>query len=286
MTGFRRDGKYKDMAGHDINYIAVSGALAMLGRKGERPLPPANILGDFAGGGATLFQGLLLALLARERSGKGQVVEANMVDGSAYLVTFPRMLLKTPMWDRERGDNMLDSGSPWYDTYETKDGKFMAVGALEPQFFREFIKGLGLSGKGIEESRQDRNTWPELKSLFTTLFKEKTRAEWEKVYDGTDSCVTPVLDYRELEKDRGREGKQRPAVTLRETPALAVSKGSSSRDPSTGQGKGVKGESYFGTTLYPGQGADERLNHWLGWKRGKDFDVENGGFVMKGGSKL
>ena len=286
MTGFRRDGKYKDMAGHDINYIAVSGALAMLGRKGEKPLPPANILGDFAGGGATLFQGLLLALLARERSGKGQIVEANMVDGSAYLVTFPRMLLKTPMWDRERGDNMLDSGSPWYDTYETKDGKFMAVGALEPQFFREFIKGLGLAGKGIEESRQDRNTWPELKSLFTTLFKEKTRAEWEKVYDGTDACVTPVLDYRELEKDPGREGNQRPAVTLRETPALAVSKGSSSRDPSTGQGKGVKGESYFGTTLYPGQGADEMLNHWLGWKRGKDFDVENGGFVMKGGSKL
>jgi alpha-methylacyl-CoA racemase len=132
MTGFRRDGRYKDMAGHDINYIAVSGALAMLGRKGEKPLPPANILGDFAGGGATLFQGILLALLAREKTGKGQVVEANMVDGSSYLTTFPRMLLNTPMWNNPRGENVLDSGCPWYDTYETKDGKFMAVGALEP----------------------------------------------------------------------------------------------------------------------------------------------------------
>ncbi|TGO82548.1 hypothetical protein BPOR_0808g00040 [Botrytis porri] len=123
MTGFRRDGKYKDMAGHDINYIAVSGALSLLGRKNEKPLPPANILGDFAGGGATLFQGILLALLAREKSGKGQVVEANMVDGSAYLVTFPRLLMKTPMWNNPRGENTLDSGSPFYDTYETKDGK-------------------------------------------------------------------------------------------------------------------------------------------------------------------
>ena len=286
MTGFRRDGKYKDMAGHDINYIAVSGALAMLGRKGEKPLPPANILGDFAGGGATLFQGILLALLAREKSGKGQVVEANMVDGSAYLVTFPRMLTKTPMWSRPRGENTLDSGCPYYDTYETKDGKYMAVGALEPQFFAELVKGLGLAGKGIEETREDRNTWPELKKSFTTIFRSKTRSEWEKVFDKTDACCTPVLDYRELEKDPSREGDQRPAVTLRETPSLAVSKGDSSRDPSTGQGKGVKGESYFGTTLYPGQGGEETLDQWFGWKRGKDFDVQNGGLVGKQSSKL
>lgn len=286
MTGFRRDGKYKDMAGHDINYIAVSGALAMLGRKGEKPLPPANILGDFAGGGATLFQGILLALLAREKSGKGQVVEANMVDGSAYLVTFPRMLTKTPMWSRPRGENTLDSGCPYYDTYETKDGKYMAVGALEPQFFAELIRGLGLSGKGIEKTREDRNTWHELKDSFTRIFKSKTRSEWEKVFDKTDACCTPVLDYRELERDSSREGDQRPAVTLRETPSLAVSRGSSSRDPSTGQGEGVRGESYTGTTLYPGQGGEETLNQWLGWKRGKDFDVQNGGLVCKESSKL
>ena len=286
MTGFRRDGKYRDMAGHDINYIAVSGALAMLGRKHEKPLPPANILGDFAGGGATLFQGILLALLVRAKSGKGQVVEANMVDGSSYLVTFPRMLTKTPMWNRPRGENVLDSGCPWYDTYETKDGKYMAVGALEPQFFREFLRGLGLSGKGIEETRDDRSTWPELKTTFSKLFKQKTRAEWEKIYDQTDACCTPVLEYAELETEFGREGDQRPAVTLRDTPSLAVSKRPTSRDSSTGQGEGVDGESYVGSTLYPGQGGEETLANWLGWKRGKDFHVEHGGLVRRSSSKL
>lgn len=127
MTGFRRDGKYAQMAGHDINYIAVSGVLGMLGRKGERPYPPANILGDFAGGGATCFLGIVLALLQRERSGRGQVVEANMVDGSAYLASMPRFATKFPVWSGPRGTNLLDGGSPYYDTYETKDGGYMAV---------------------------------------------------------------------------------------------------------------------------------------------------------------
>ncbi|KAH8776039.1 CoA-transferase family III domain-containing protein [Hyaloscypha sp. PMI_1271] len=286
MTGFRRDGRYKDMAGHDINYIAVSGALAMLGRKGDKPLPPANILGDFAGGGATLFQGILLALLAREKSGKGQVVEANMVDGSAYLVTLPRMLMKTPMWDRPRGENTLDSGCPYYDTYETKDGQYMAVGALEPQFFAELIKGLGLADRGIEKTRNDRNTWPELKAAFTRLFLQKSRSEWEKVFDGTDACCTPVLDYRELETDPTREGDQRPAVTLRDTPGLALSEGPLSRDPATGQGPGIDGGSFSGVMLSPGEGGEDTLKEWLGWKRGKDFEVENGGLVRKPSSKL
>jgi alpha-methylacyl-CoA racemase len=286
MTGFRRDGRYKDMAGHDINYIAVSGALAMLGRKGDKPLPPANILGDFAGGGATLFQGILLALLAREKSGKGQVVEANMVDGSAYLVTLPRMLMKTPMWNRPRGENTLDSGCPYYDTYETKDGQYMAVGALEPQFFAELIKGLGLADRGIEKTRNDRNTWPELKAAFTRLFLQKSRSEWEKVFDGTDACCTPVLDYRELETDPTREGDQRPAVTLRDTPGLALSEGPLSRDPATGQGPGIDGGSFSGVMLSPGEGGEDTLKEWLGWKRGKDFEVENGGLVRKPSSKL
>ncbi|KAF8860326.1 CoA-transferase family III [Acephala macrosclerotiorum] len=286
MTGFRRDGRYKDMAGHDINYIAVSGALSLLGRKGENPLPPANILGDFAGGGATLFQGILLALLAREKSGHGQVVEANMVDGSAYLATFPRLLLKTPMWNQPRGQNVLDGGCPWYDTYETKDGKYMAIGALEPQFFAELLRGLGLSGQGIEKTREDRGTWPKLKQTFTELFKAKSRSEWETVFDGTDACCTPILDYSELQKDGKREGDQRPAVTLRDTPSLAISSAVSDRDSATGQGPGVKGEGYAGAILIPGQGGEETLGQWLGWKRGKDFDVENGGLVRKPSSRL
>jgi alpha-methylacyl-CoA racemase len=127
LTGFRRDGKYKDMAGHDINYIAVSGVLGMLGRAGELPYAPGNIVGDFAGGGLTAVLGILLALAARERSGRGQVVEANMVDGSAYLATFPRLSTKGFLWSQERGKNLLDGGCPWYDTYETKDQKYMAV---------------------------------------------------------------------------------------------------------------------------------------------------------------
>jgi len=140
MTGFRRDGKYKDMAGHDINYIAVSGVLSMLGRAGERPHAPGNIIGDFAGGGAVCFQGILLALLSRANTGRGQVVEANMVDGSAYLAAMPRLNLETPLWSDARGKNMLDGGSPCYDTYETKDeGKYFSVGALEPQFYAALI---------------------------------------------------------------------------------------------------------------------------------------------------
>ena len=127
MTGFRRDGKYSAMAGHDINYVAVSGLLSMLGRRGEKPYPPANILGDFGGGGLVCFLGIVMALLQRANTGIGQVVEANMVDGVAYLGTFARLLTAMPMWDRERGDNILDGGCPYYDTYETKDGGYMAV---------------------------------------------------------------------------------------------------------------------------------------------------------------
>ncbi|QSZ34124.1 hypothetical protein DSL72_005712 [Monilinia vaccinii-corymbosi] len=285
LTGFRRDGKYKDMAGHDINYVSVSGALSILGRKNEKPLPPSNMLGDFAGGGASLFQGILLALLVREKSGKGQVVEANMVDGIAYISTCPRLLLKTSLWNRPRGENLLDSGSPYYDTYETKDGKYVAVGAIEPHFFKELIKGLGLGESGMEKTREDQRTWPEIKETFTRLFKAKTRSEWETIFDGTDACCTPVLDYHELESDPTREGDQRPFVTLRETPSLAVSTNSSG-DPSTGQGPGVEGGGYTGKPLYPGEGGEATLNQWLGWKRGKDYGVENGGLIGKKHSKL
>jgi len=135
MTGFRRDGKYSAMAGHDINYIAVSGVLSLFGRKGEKPYPPGNLMGDFAGGGAICFIGILLALLTREKNGAGQVVEANMVDGSAILATMPRLGMNGQVWSAERGTNMLDGGAPFYDTYETKDGKYTAVYVTFPQSF-------------------------------------------------------------------------------------------------------------------------------------------------------
>lgn len=191
MTGFRRDGKYADMAGHDINYLAASGVLALLGRSGEKPLAPWNILADFAGGGATLAQGVLLAIISRFSTGKGQVVEANMVDGSSHLASFPRMYLKTPLGDQPRGKNVLDGGRPFYDTFETSDGEYMSVGALEPQFFQALIKGLGLEGQGWETKRHDPSSWPQLYDLFTKIFKSKTRSQWEAVFDGTDACCVP-----------------------------------------------------------------------------------------------
>ncbi|EHK99523.1 putative Alpha-methylacyl-CoA racemase [Glarea lozoyensis 74030] len=152
--------------------------------------------------------------------------------------------------------------------------------------FAGLAPGLGLSGKGIEKTREDRNTWPELRESFTAIFLRKTRSDWEKVFDRTDACCTPVLDYKELESDTSREGDQRPAVTLRETPSFALSPSSSPRDPSTGQGNGVEGGSYTGAVLYPGEGGEKLLSQWLGWKRGKDFDVKDGGMVRKDTSKL
>ncbi|OAX82767.1 hypothetical protein ACJ72_02886 [Emergomyces africanus] len=273
MTGFRRDGKYKDMAGHDINYIAVSGVLALLGRAGERPYAPGNIVGDFAGGGAMCFLGILLALLSRERTGKGQVVEANMVDGSAYLATFPRLLQKRPMWGNPRGQNVLDGGCPYYDTYETKDaGKYFAVGALEPQFFAALLKGLDLKLEdivppGSNGVREDPSTWPYMREVFTRRFKEKTRKEWEDIFDGTDACATPVLENAELEKG-GYE--QRLAVELSETP---------------GVGYGKEG-GWSSDGLRPSNGGEKTLADWCGWARGREFEVKDGALVKVGGSKL
>lgn len=300
MTGFRRDGRYAAMAGHDINYLAVSGVLGMLGggngdgsRPYRRPAPPINILGDFAGGGAVLFQGILMALLARQRNGgKGQVVEANMVDGAGYLATFPRFSRKTPMGNGPRGTNMLDGGSPFYDTYRTRDGLYVAVGALEEQFYAALIKGLGLEGQGWEGRRLDRECWPEMRAVFERVFGSRTRSEWEAVFDGTDACCTPVLDYAELEgagAGDGREGDQRPTVTLRDTPCLAVDSGarpSSADEASRGQGSGVPGDGYVGKPLVPGEGGEAALKAWLGWEKGRQYDVENGGLVLTTASKL
>ena len=270
MTGFRRDGKYKDMAGHDINYIAVSGVLSMLGRAGDKPYAPGNILGDFAGGGAMCFLGILLALIARSHTGRGQVVEANMVDGSAYLATMPRLARQGPAWNQPRGQNLLDSGCPYYDTYETKDaGRYFAVGALEPHFYAALLRGLGLDAEAIP-TRENRDNWPALREIFTRRFKEKTRAEWEVIFDGTDACATPVLEQDELEA-AGYE--QRPAVHLSQTPGLPFK-------PDEGGWKGGG--------LVSENGGKETLRAWMGWEPKRDFLIrEDGTFVSVGNrSKL
>jgi crotonobetainyl-CoA:carnitine CoA-transferase CaiB-like acyl-CoA transferase len=192
MTGWGQDGPLAARAGHDIDYLAVSGALEPLGRANDRPHAPINLLGDFGGGGMLLAVGVLAALLERERSGAGQVIDAAMVDGSALLTTFLHGMLAAGAWSEPRGENLLDGGAPFYDTYRTADGGFVAVGALEPRFYAALLAGLGLAGLDLTD-QYDRAGWPELRRRFADRFARRTRAEWTAVFADTDACVSPVL---------------------------------------------------------------------------------------------
>lgn len=192
MTGWGQDGPLAQTAGHDIDYIAVSGVLHGIGRAGQRPVPPINLVGDFGGGGMLLAIGVLAALLERERSGLGQVIDAAMVDGSALLNSFLYGLLAGGLWEEERGTNLLDGGAPFYDTYETSDGGHVAVGALEPKFYGALVAGLGLDA-GELPAQLDRSGWPVLRQRFTEAFGKRTRDEWAEIFHGSDACVAPVL---------------------------------------------------------------------------------------------
>jgi len=196
MTGWGQDGPLASTAGHDIDYIAISGALYPIGRAGERPVPPLNLVGDFGGGGMLLAVGVLAALVERQRSGLGQVVDAAMVDGSALLTSFIWGLRAAGAWRDERGDNLLDTGAPFYDTYATADGQHVAVGALEPQFYAALLDGLGLAGADLP-AQHDRGGWPLLRERFAAVFSTRTRDEWAAVFAGTDACVAPVLSAAE-----------------------------------------------------------------------------------------
>jgi alpha-methylacyl-CoA racemase len=196
MTGWGQDGPLAATAGHDIDYIAISGALSMVGRAGQSPVPPVNLLGDFGGGGMLLALGILAALVERAGSGRGQVVDAAMVDGSALLTSFVYGLRAAGSWQDTRGVNLLDGGAPFYDTYATADGEYMAVGALEPQFYAALLHGLGLTDAGLP-GQHDRAGWPVLRQRFAATFSGRTRAEWEDVFAGTDACVSPVLSLAE-----------------------------------------------------------------------------------------
>ncbi|AWT56028.1 CaiB/BaiF CoA transferase family protein [Mycolicibacterium smegmatis] len=197
MTGWGQDGPRALQAGHDINYISLNGTLHAVGRKGERPVPPLNLAGDFGGGSMFLLVGILSALYERQASGKGQVIDAAMVDGSAVLMEMMWSFRANGMWSDERGTNMLDTGAPYYDTYETADGKYIAVGAIEPQFYAELLKGLGLDGADLP-AQNDISRWPELREVFTKAFAAHDRAHWTKVFEGTDACTTPVLSFAEV----------------------------------------------------------------------------------------
>jgi alpha-methylacyl-CoA racemase len=196
MTGWGQDGPLAPTAGHDIDYIAISGALGPIGRAGERPVPPLNLVGDFGGGGMLMALGILAALVERATSGAGQVVDAAMVDGSALLTSFIYGMLGSGAWQDRRGSNLLDGGAPFYDTYVTADGGSVAVGALEPQFYAALLDGLGLADADLP-GQHDRARWPELRERFAVTFAARSRDEWAEVFAGSDACVSPVLTLAE-----------------------------------------------------------------------------------------
>ena len=228
MTGWGQEGPLAPHAGHDIDYIAVSGSLHGLGRAGGPPQFPQNLLGDFAGGSAYLVIGVLAALLEARTSGQGQVVDAAIVDGSAHLNAMLAGLIAGGAWREERGTNLLDSGAPFYDVYETADGQHMAVGAIEPQFYAELLEGLGLVDTAPD--RSDPGNWPALREALAARFRERTQQEWTGVFEGADACVSPVLPLTEAARhphlaarhtyvDRGGVVQPAPAPRFSRTPA-------------------------------------------------------------------
>lgn len=195
MTGWGQDGPLASSAGHDIGYIAVTGALGAIGDAGGPPQIPLNLVGDFGGGSAYLVMGLLAALFEARTTGRGQVVDAAIVDGVSHLLTVVHALLASGRWTDERGANLLDGGTPYYAVYETSDARHMAVGALEPQFYVELVRLLDLDVD--PKAQQDRATWPDLRAKLSERFAERTQAEWAAVFDGTDACVAPVVSLYE-----------------------------------------------------------------------------------------
>jgi len=252
MTGWGQDGPYAHTAGHDINYIALAGALYHFGRAGEPPTPPMNMVGDFGGGGMLLAYGLVCALLHAQRTGEGQVVDAAMVDGSAALMMMFHAFRAMGIHDEEhRGTNMLDTGAHFYDVYETADGEWVSIGSIEPQFYAELLRLTGLDGEQLPH-QMDKSQWPSMKERLAAVFKAKTRAEWCELMEGTDVCFAPVL--------RMSEAAQHPHNVHRKTfleldgvvqpapaPRFSKTPGTVQRPPA-----------------HAGQHTDEVLGDWLG----------------------
>lgn len=196
ITGWGQEGPLREVAGHDINYLALTGALHAIGSE-ERPLPPLNLLGDFAGGGAMLAFGMVCALLEARQSGKGQVIDAAMTDGAALMMTLPYTMHNEGVWSAARGSNLVDGGAPHYRTYRTADGKFICVGAIEPKFYRNLLGVLGLAGDPLFRNPNRRSAWPEMSRRMAEIFAGRSRAEWEAAFSGVDACFAPVLSMAE-----------------------------------------------------------------------------------------
>ncbi len=239
MTGWGQTGPLSASAGHDIGYIALTGALGATGRPDERPAPPMNLLGDFGGGGVFLALGALAALISARTTGRGQVVDAAIVDGTAVLTTMIHGLLDGGAWTDRRGINLLDTGAPFYDVYRCADGQFLAVGALEEQFYAALLTGLQLDPRTLPP-RDDPALWPTLRNRFTEVFATRTRAEWWSVFEGTDACVAPVWSLLEATTDRHNvergvfvevDGVVQPAVA----PRFSETPGAVGRVPAVGE---------------------------------------------------
>lgn len=208
MTGWGQTGPYAAAAGHDINYIALSGALGAIGRAGEKPTPPINLVGDFGGGAMMLAFGMVSALLGVKNGAPGQVIDCAMTDGSALLMAMMWGFRAQGMWDDTRGTNMLDTGAPFYDTYETADGGFVAIGSIEPQFYALLRQTLGIADDVLFDAQFDRAQWPAQKARLTDIFKSRTRDQWCALMEATDICFAPVLGFDEAvahphNRDRG-----------------------------------------------------------------------------------
>ena len=196
MTGWGQDGPYASTAGHDINYIALAGALDPIGRAGGPPTPPLNLVGDFGGGGMMLAFGVACGIIEARTSGEGQVIDAAMVDGAASLMTMTHGFRAMGVWNDERGTNMLDTGAHFYDVYETADGRYVSIGSIEPQFYAELLRLTGLEGEELPW-QLDRAHWPAMKERLADIFRSKTRDEWCALMEGTDVCFAPVLSIPE-----------------------------------------------------------------------------------------
>jgi alpha-methylacyl-CoA racemase len=196
MTGWGQEGPLAHAAGHDINYIALSGALHSIGRRGEAPVPPLNLVGDFGGGALYLALGVVAGLLEAQKSGKGQVVDAAMVDGAASLMTAIYGLRGSGIWNENRGENILDTGAPYYDVYETRDRKYVSIGSIEAKFYEELLRLSALKDEQLAR-QNDRNAWPTMKERVAAIFKTRTRDEWCKIMEGSDVCFAPVLSMDE-----------------------------------------------------------------------------------------
>ncbi len=250
MTGWGQDGPMATMAGHDMNYISIAGALGAIGRPGERPQPPLNLVGDFGGGGMLLAFGVVCGILEARTSGVGQVVDAAMVDGTASLTAFIHGMMAMGSWTDERGQNMLDTGAHYYEVYECADGKFLSVGAIEEQFYAALLDGTGLRDDPEFARQHDRAMWPHLKERLAAVIATKRRDEWAEIFDGTDACVVPVLSLVEATRHphttaRGtfieRDGVVQPAPS----PRFSRTEATIQRPPS-----------------HAGQHTDEVLTEW------------------------